>query len=69
MAPWITEIIYFCHKLAFQWHINLTITTRFSYKQLSYQESNGKNGLKNKQLAKQPPTLKTPMQNFWLDSG
>ena len=37
-------------------------TTRFFYKQLSCLGSSVKNGLKIKQLAKQPPTLKTPLQ-------
>ena len=37
------------------------------YKQPSYEGSNVKNGLKVKQFAEQPPTLKTLMQNFgWI---
>ena len=34
------------------------------YKQSSFEGSNVKNGLKVKQFAEQPPTLKTLMQNF-----
>ena len=37
-------------------------TTRFFYKQPSCLRSSVKNGLKIKQLAKQPPTLTTPLQ-------
>ena len=39
------------------------------YEQPSSYGSNDKNGLKNKQLAKQPPTLKTLLQiKCWLNS-
>ena len=41
--------------------------TRFFYKQPSCQGSNVKNGLKVRQLAKQPPMLKALMQKFLLD--
>ena len=37
-------------------------TTRFFYKQPSSLRSSVKTGLKIKQLAKQPPTLTTPLQ-------
>ena len=41
--------------------------TRFFYKQPSCQGSNVKNGLKVRQLVKQPPMLKALMQKFLLD--
>ena len=37
---------------------------RLFYKQRGYKESNVKNGLQVKQLAKQPQTLKTLMQKI-----
>ena len=40
----------------------------FFNKQPSSYGSNVKDGLKARQLAKQPPTLKTLIQKFWLNS-
>ena len=46
-----------------------SLSTRFFYKQPSCYGPNVKNGLKIKQLAQQPPTLKTPLRkNFLLNS-
>ena len=41
--------------------------TRFFYKQPSCEVSNVKNGLKVKQLAKQPPTLKTLIKKILVE--
>ena len=46
--------------------LNFVYKYTFFYKQPKV--SNLKNGLKVKQLGKQPPTLKTLMQKIWFDS-